>query len=155
MSSNPKTSDDMDTNPSGSTEATSASTDDHSANQWKLPYYAVVFTSVLTQAGKGSGPGSYEEMGGRMVELAKQQDGFLGIEGTRNAETGLGITVSYWRDMESIRAWKANTEHCFAQKMGREGWYQRYRLSVTKVVKDYSFEAPITALEEEDDDNNL
>ena len=51
-----------------------------------------------------------------MEDLAKQQEGFLGYE---SATEGTGITVSYWKDLESIRKWKMNTEHLFAQEKGR------------------------------------
>ena len=51
------------------------------------PYYAVIFTSVRTLGDNG-----YAEMSDRMVELAQLQEGFLGMESTRN---DLGITVSY------------------------------------------------------------
>jgi hypothetical protein len=43
------------------------------------PYYAVIFTSVRTEGDNG-----YSEMSDRMVELARQQDGFLGVESARN-----------------------------------------------------------------------
>lgn len=62
------------------------------------PYYAVIFTSVRTEADNG-----YAKMADRMVEMAQKQDGFLGVESARNE---IGITVSYWRDLESIRKWK-------------------------------------------------
>jgi heme-degrading monooxygenase HmoA len=44
-------------------------------------------------------------MADRMVELASSQPGFLGIESAREE---VDITVSYWADIESITAWKAN-----------------------------------------------
>ena len=65
------------------------------ANTPKPPYYAVIFSSIRTEGENG-----YSEMGDKMVELAEQQDGFLGVESARNE---LGITVSYWKDLESIR----------------------------------------------------
>ena len=61
----------------------------------KPPYYAVIFTSTRTAVDDG-----YAEMATKMVELAQQQEGFLGIESARN---DIGITVSYWRDLESIK----------------------------------------------------
>ena len=73
-----------------------------------------------------------------MEELAAQQPGYLGIESARGAD-GLGITVSYWRDRESIAAWKANLEHREAQSHGREQWYSRYVVRVAKVEYDYAF----------------
>lgn len=54
------------------------------------PYYAVIFTSLRTDGDHG-----YEQAATRMVELAREQPGFLGVESARG-EDGLGITVSYW-----------------------------------------------------------
>ena len=64
----------------------------------KTPYYAVIFTTLLTK-----NLADYEKTAMRMEELAKLQDGYLGIESTRNE---IGITVSYWKDLASITKWK-------------------------------------------------
>ncbi|MBI3512029.1 MAG: antibiotic biosynthesis monooxygenase [Bacteroidetes bacterium] len=93
------------------------------------PYYAVVFTSTLNEDHSG-----YSEMAQRMEELAKTQAGFLGIE---SAKEEIGITVSYWKDTEAIKNWKQNSEHLFAQKMGREKWYASFKLRIAKVERDY------------------
>jgi heme-degrading monooxygenase HmoA len=96
------------------------------------PYYAVIFTSQRTEVEKG-----YGQMADRMVELAAQQPGFLGVESTRGAD-GLGITVSYWKDEASIKAWKANAQHQVAQETGKKIWYADYMLRVAKVERAYS-----------------
>ncbi|MCR8666476.1 antibiotic biosynthesis monooxygenase [Aestuariibaculum sp. M13] len=98
----------------------------------KPPYYAVIFTSIKTSNDEG-----YEEMAELMVALAKQQDGFLGIESARNE---IGITVSYWKDLESIRNWKNNVDHQIAQKKGQQYWYKAYKTRIAKVDRDYGFE---------------
>jgi len=96
-----------------------------------VPYYAVIFTSIRTDDDK-----DYVEMAEIMVDLAKQQDGFLGIESARDE---IGITVSYWKDLESIKNWKENSEHIIAQDKGREIWYKSFKTRITKVEKDYEF----------------
>jgi len=95
------------------------------------PYYAVIFTSLRTEGDRG-----YGHMAERMVELAAQQPGFLGVESTRDA-SGLGITVSYWESEEAIARWKANAEHQTAQQGGRKTWYSEYQLRVAKVEREY------------------
>ena len=45
------------------------------ANTPKPPYYAVIFSTVRTNVDNG-----YAKMTERMEHLAKQQEGFLGIE---------------------------------------------------------------------------
>ena len=95
------------------------------------PYYAVIFTSLRTEAERG-----YRRMAERMVELAAQQPGFLGVESARDAG-GLGITVSYWESEEAIARWKANAEHRVAQEAGRKIWYSDYQLRVARVEREY------------------
>jgi len=93
------------------------------------PYYAVIFTSLRTEGDNG-----YGEMADKMVELASRQPGFLGVESAREE---VGITVSYWSDLESIRSWKANLEHQLAQRLGRERWYSAFKTRISKVERDY------------------
>ncbi len=95
------------------------------------PYYAVVFTSLRTGTDEG-----YTDTAEKIMALACEQPGFLGVESVRE-EDGLGITVSYWKDKESIRKWKNLAEHCRAQQLGKEKWYQSYKIRVAKVDKDY------------------
>lgn len=70
--------------------------------------------------------------------MAQGQPGFLGVESSRG-EDGLGITVSYWKDAESVRAWKTVAEHRTAQRLGREKWYSAYRTRVCMVEREYGF----------------
>ena len=99
------------------------------------PYYAVIFTS-LRPSGDDE---AYGEAAARMMELAAAMPGYLGVESARDAD-GTGITVSYWRDLDAIRAWKRDAEHMEAQRLGRLRWYDRYSLRVAKVERDYLFE---------------
>ncbi|WP_449620783.1 antibiotic biosynthesis monooxygenase family protein [Robertmurraya sp. Marseille-Q9965] len=99
----------------------------------KPPYYSVIFTSQRTDGDNG-----YGEMAEKMEELAPQQQGFLGLESVRDSE--LGITLSYWDSLESIKNWKANSAHQLAQEKGKEEWYKNYTVRVCKVEREYSFE---------------
>ena len=96
----------------------------------KPPYYAVIFTSL-----KNPDDQDYRTMADRMVELVQQQEGFLGFESAREA---VGITVSYWRDLASIRAWKSDLEHREAQQKGKELWYRAYTIRIARVEQEYS-----------------
>lgn len=97
----------------------------------KPPYYAVIFTSE-----KRGDDEAYHHTAERMTELAKLQDGFLGMESARNE---IGITVSYWRDLDAIRKWKMNSEHQLAQEKGRSDWYKHYKTRICLVERDYEF----------------
>lgn len=101
------------------------------ANTPQPPYYAVIFSSIKNEIDTG-----YQEMAAKMEELAKEQPGYLGFESAREE---LGISVSYWKDLESIRKWKANSEHLLAQETGKKYWYKAYRVRIAKVERDYDF----------------
>ena len=98
----------------------------------KPPYYAVIFTSVRTEVEQG-----YAEMANLMVDMAKQQESFMGVESARNE---IGITVSYWKDLESIKNWKSNLDHLQAQRMGKQKWYESYKVRIALVEREYDFE---------------
>ncbi|MAX81712.1 MAG: antibiotic biosynthesis monooxygenase [Crocinitomicaceae bacterium] len=96
------------------------------------PYYAVIFTSIRTDK-----EDDYAQTARLMLELAQQQDGFLGIESARDT---LGITVSYWRDLASIQNWKQQTDHLVAQQKGKTDWYKHYKTRIALVERDYGFD---------------
>lgn len=93
------------------------------------PYYAVIFTSVRTDMEQ-----DYQATAQRMVELAETMPGYLGHESARNE---IGITVSYWKDMASIRSWKQHAEHQIAQERGNKEWYLAYKTRICLVERDY------------------
>ena len=94
-------------------------------------YYAVIFTSTRTEEATG-----YAEMATKMLELAKAQPGFIGVESARNE---IGITVSYWESLEAIQNWKANLVHLEAQEKGKTAWYKNYKVRIAKVEREYEF----------------
>ncbi len=100
------------------------------ANTPRPPYYAVIFSSLRNDDIEG-----YAETAARMVELAALQPGFLGVESARE---DLGITISYWSDLESIKKWKAQAEHLEAQRLGMDKWYSNYMTRIALVERDYS-----------------
>ena len=95
------------------------------------PYYAVIFT-----AQRNTGDDGYGALADKMVELAAQQPGYIGVESTRD-ETGLGITISYWADEDALKNWKQVSEHMLAQKLGKTRWYDHYTLRVARVERAY------------------
>lgn len=92
----------------------------------------VIFTSLRTEVDAG-----YAEAAQRMLELAAQQPGFLGVESARS--DGLGITLSCWQSEEAIRAWREHAEHSAVREQGRADWYAAFATRVAKVERAYSF----------------
>lgn len=107
------------------------------------PYVAVIFTSLMhspspSDPAQSAAP-PYAIMAEEMVALAAQQDGYLGIDSARDPATGLGITISYWRDEAAVAAWKSNAEHLIAQHHGRRTYYEAFTTHIARVERAYSF----------------
>lgn len=71
-----------------------------------------------------------------MIELVKNQPGFLWVESAREE---IGITVSYRSDLESIKLWREHFEQSLARSKGREMWYKNFTVRIAKVEREYSF----------------
>ena len=101
------------------------------------PYYAVIFTSLRTDADdEGYGVAS-----DRMQELGSKQPGYLGYESARGSD-GLGITVSSWESEEAIANWRRNAEHRVVQGHGYAKWYSEFFTRVARVDRAYDFTKP-------------
>ncbi len=105
------------------------------ASTLKPPYYAVIFSSIAAENKDG-----YGFMAEKMEDLVKNQAGYLGHESARNE---IGITVSYWDSLESIKKWKLISEHLVAQQMGRDKWYAAYKVRICLVERDYGFDSSL------------
>ena len=103
-------------------------------NGWPERYFAVIFTAQRSL----SGHDIYDITADRMVLLARRQPGFLGVESVRG-DNGIGITVSYWVDRDAIANWRQQAEHLAAQALGRQEFYDWYRVRVAEVVAERAF----------------
>jgi len=108
-------------------------TSHHAQAKPKTLYWAVIFTTKTTDNLEG-----YDSTSHTLEEILKDFDGYLGMDSSRNSE-GIGITVSYWRDEESIKRWKMNESHSTARELGRQQWYEYYHLRVCQVVREYDW----------------
>ncbi len=93
------------------------------------PYYVTIFTSLRTPGDNG-----YDEMAASMAKLSSEQPGYLGMESARE---GVGLTLCYWRDLESIKSWRQHVDHAQARRLGREQWYTEYRVRIARVEREY------------------
>ena len=99
------------------------------------PYYVVIFSSQRNDHDESG----YDSAAQRMVELARGQPGFLGVESTHGTD-GFGITASYWENEASILAWRRHAEHVATRDRGRSDWYEHFELRVAKVERAYGWD---------------
>jgi len=98
----------------------------------------ILFRSKLTPTAAADG---YSEMAEEMETLARQMPGFVDVKAFKS-DDGERLTVVWWEDEETLKAWRENVRHRVAQRRGREQWYQYYKLEVAEVVRQNSFEKP-------------
>lgn len=67
-----------------------------------------------------------------------QVDGFISIERFESlTEPGKMLSLSYWRDEESVRQWRNIEAHRASQALGRKTIFADYRLNVAEVIRSY------------------
>jgi heme-degrading monooxygenase HmoA len=92
---------------------------------------------VIFRAEAGEMDETYAQTAATLREMALRDFGCLEFHAV--SEGGQEIALSYWPDLASITAWKAQIEHLAAQKQGRSRWYASYHVQVARVERDYSF----------------
>ncbi len=96
----------------------------------------VLFRSKLVDA-----PIGYHEMAREMAELARTMPGFVDMK-FFTAEDGERLTVVWWDDHDTLRGWRENVRHRTAQRLGRERWYEYYKIEVADVVRKNAYDRP-------------
>ncbi|WP_417622765.1 antibiotic biosynthesis monooxygenase family protein [Parasphingorhabdus sp.] len=95
---------------------------------------AIIFCAQRT----GVDDAGYQAAAASMSMLAERQPGYLGKNDARS-DDGLGITVSYWRDDASAKAWRDHPGHAAIREQGRGKWYSEYSLHVARVERGYDW----------------
>jgi heme-degrading monooxygenase HmoA len=81
----------------------------------------------------------YLDLAASLRPALEATDGFLSIERFASLTTeGKLLSLSFWRDEESVRRWRELEGHRLAQARGRSGVFSGYRLRVATVARDYS-----------------
>ena len=95
----------------------------------------ILFRSRLTaDAGQ-----DYQDMDSELEHLVLGHPGHLGHK-SYLAQDGERLTVVWFKDQESLRAWKTEPRHLEAQRQGRERWYELYEMDVAEVVRSSRYE---------------
>tara|TARA_B100001057_G_scaffold496618_1_gene598547 strand:+ start:340 stop:666 length:327 start_codon:yes stop_codon:yes gene_type:complete len=98
------------------------------------PYYPVIFTSILVHHDP-----EYFGINDLLRKQAEKMEGFLGEDSARNE---YGISISYWRDLESIEVWRQNSEHRWAKEKEKKDFYKAYNIRIARVENEYNFIKP-------------
>jgi heme-degrading monooxygenase HmoA len=103
---------------------------------WKgVSMYVVIF-----RAKPGTIDNNYSATAARLRELAFSDFGCIDFVSAAE-ENGNEVALSYWPDLDSIRQWKAHSDHVMAQELGREKWYASYLVQIAEIKREYRFPA--------------
>ena len=97
----------------------------------------ILFRSKLTDAAGDD----YARMSDEMDAHARTFPGFIDVKSFK-AEDGERLTVVWWQDEETLRAWATDARHRVAQSTGRQKWYEYYKMDVAQIVRVRNFERP-------------
>jgi heme-degrading monooxygenase HmoA len=100
------------------------------------PYLAVMFVAKLRPVDLAD----YRDRADALMARARLLPGFLGEDALRLEDNRL-ISISYWKDEDSLRGWKLDPEHVATKRKGRESWYEYYELRIARVEQAASFRA--------------
>src|SRR5690242_17242405 len=93
----------------------------------------VLFRSKLVDQ-----PDGYAEMAQEMLETAKGMPGFIDVKAFK-ADDGERLTLVWWQDEETLRGWRTHARHLIAQRLGRERWYEYYKIEVGEIIRSNDF----------------
>ena len=74
-----------------------------------------------------------------LQEEIKYQKGFISSERYKsNIDKNSYVSISTWKDKESVEKWHTNKKHQDSQKKGKEKIFNSFRIRVAEVFKDYN-----------------
>lgn len=95
---------------------------------------AVIFEVVPAPGRKQD----YLDLAASLRPALEKMDGFISIERFESlTNQGKILSLSIWRDEESVKRWRQFEGHRIAQAKGRGGIFADYRLRVAAVIRDY------------------
>jgi heme-degrading monooxygenase HmoA len=81
----------------------------------------------------------YLQLAAELKPLLADTPGFISIERFQSLSTpGKILSLSWWKDEDSVAGWKQNIMHQAAQKEGKQSIFSFYRIRVASVFRDYS-----------------
>ncbi len=82
----------------------------------------------------------FETASQQMREQVKKYDGFLGEAPCCSLDNEKKfVTLFYWRDRESMKAWRDDPEHVKIQHLARKKIFAWYKIRVCELEREYEW----------------
>jgi heme-degrading monooxygenase HmoA len=86
----------------------------------------------------------YSQLAEEMSAIVTKMPGYLSHKGF-DASDGEHVTLALFESEEALREWSRHPEHLRAKRIGRERFYTRYHVQISKLVRESRFELPAPA----------
>ncbi len=97
--------------------------------------YIVLFEVTPTDAGKTR----YLELAAMLKPMLAGFDGFISAERFQSLVDARKIlSMNVWESEEAMTKWRTMTEHRMSQLEGKTKLFESYKISVTRVVREYT-----------------
>ena len=101
---------------------------------------AVIFEVTPTMEGKEE----YFQIAENLKKILINMEGFISIERFQSlSKPNSLLSLSFWKDEESVKAWKNHIAHRTAQTKGQNELFDHYRIRVANILRDYGIENKI------------
>ncbi len=81
---------------------------------------------------------NYLSIAANLKTTLESIDGFISVERFQSlTDSNKYLSLSFFENEDSIRQWRTMNKHRDAQRAGREGVFDNYRLRVASVIRDY------------------
>jgi len=81
----------------------------------------------------------YFDLAGALRPRLEAIDGFISVERFESLVTANKyVSISFWRDMEAVDAWRAQPDHALAQALGKKEIFADFRITVAETIRQYS-----------------
>jgi heme-degrading monooxygenase HmoA len=95
---------------------------------------AVIFEVIPSEGKKAE----YLEIASQLRPELDKIDGFISIERFQSLnDPEKVLSLSFWKDEESIQQWRSLEMHRWAQSKGRDVIFKDYHLRIAEVKRDY------------------
>ncbi len=97
--------------------------------------FIVLFEVTPTDEGKAR----YLELASMLKPMLSGFDGFISTERFQSLVNERKIlSMNLWKSEEAMTKWRTMTEHRMSQLEGKTKLFESYKISVTKVIREYT-----------------
>lgn len=96
---------------------------------------AVIFEVTPTE----DGISDYFRLGAALKDELSKVPGFISVERFESVNNpGKYLSLSFWENENAASLWRNQTQHRQSQKAGHDSLFKKYRISVGKIIREYT-----------------